>query len=131
MLAIQFMTRVPLPALDVSAADFQAAIRWFPLAGLVVGSAVALAFTLGNLISPWLAALAGVAALALDLGVGRDRVQRRGGCEQHRRGGGQQCTRMFTRSHVCSKVTCPASIREHLRGRMHRSRRGRPFRHPK
>jgi len=62
MLAIQFMTRVPLPALDVSAADFQAAIRWFPLAGLVVGSAVALAFTLGNLISPWLAALAGVAA---------------------------------------------------------------------
>ncbi len=62
MLAIQFMTRVPLPALDVTAADFQAAIRWFPLAGLVVGSAVALAFMLGSLISPWLAALAGVAA---------------------------------------------------------------------
>lgn len=62
MLAVQFMTRVPLPALDVSAADFHAAIRWFPLAGLVVGSAVALAFALGGLISPWLATLAGVAA---------------------------------------------------------------------
>lgn len=61
-LALQFMTRLPLPQLDATSADFQAAVRWFPLAGLVVGGTVALAFMLGGLISPWLAAFAGVAA---------------------------------------------------------------------
>ena len=61
-LAIQFMTRLPVPALAVSSEDFQAAMRWFPLAGLLVGGVVAAAFWLGGLISPWLAALAGCAA---------------------------------------------------------------------
>lgn len=41
LLALQFMTRLPLPALEVDEAIFARAIRWFPAVGLVVGAAVA------------------------------------------------------------------------------------------
>lgn len=61
VLAVQFLTRLPLPNVTASAEDFRASIRWFPLAGLVVGLAVATAFLTGGLISPWLAALSGCA----------------------------------------------------------------------
>ncbi len=57
ILAVQFMTRLPLPAVAASDADFAAAIRWFPAAGLVVGGFVAGAAELGARHDPWLGAL--------------------------------------------------------------------------
>ena len=40
ILAIQFMTRVPLPAVDADMRDMAGAMRWFPLTGVIVGLAV-------------------------------------------------------------------------------------------
>lgn len=64
IVALQFMTRLPLPDVHAGPSDFAAAIRWFPLAGLVVGFAVWGAAWAGSLVDPWLAALAGVGVWA-------------------------------------------------------------------
>lgn len=62
-IALQFMTRLPVPALaSVSEAEFAAAVRWFPATGFAVGTAVAGAGAAGSLIGPWLGALAATAA---------------------------------------------------------------------
>jgi adenosylcobinamide-GDP ribazoletransferase len=61
ILALGFLTRLPLPALrDFQPDELPRAVVWFPVAGLVVGAAVTLAVVLGALLDPWLAALAGV-----------------------------------------------------------------------
>ena len=61
ILALGFLTRLPLPAVpDYQPADLARALVWFPAAGLVVGAAVALAAALGAAFDPWLGALAGV-----------------------------------------------------------------------
>lgn len=62
LLALQFMTRLPLPAIAANEADFGRAIRWFPAAGLVVGGAVAAAAWAGLHRDTWLAALLALAA---------------------------------------------------------------------
>lgn len=62
VIALQFMTRLPLPAVRVGDGDFAAAMRWFPLAGLVVGGAVALAAWIGLRTDPLLGGLLGLAA---------------------------------------------------------------------
>jgi len=64
ILALQFMTRLPLPAVEADKADFAAAMRWFPVAGLVVGGAVAGAVWALARVDPWVGALGGVAAWA-------------------------------------------------------------------
>jgi adenosylcobinamide-GDP ribazoletransferase len=62
ILALGFLTRLPLPALrDFQAAELARALPWFPVAGLVVGAAVALAAVLGAAFDPWLGALVGLA----------------------------------------------------------------------
>ncbi|AOR77842.1 adenosylcobinamide-GDP ribazoletransferase [Novosphingobium resinovorum] len=65
VLALQFLTRLPLPAVQADAQDFAKAMRWFPVAGLAVGVAVALPWWfLGWLLQPrdpWLGALAALA----------------------------------------------------------------------
>lgn len=62
VLALQLMTRLPLPAVDVDEADFAAAIRWFPAAGVAVGLVVAGAAGLGLRVDPWIGALCGLVA---------------------------------------------------------------------
>lgn len=57
VLAIQFMTWLPLPAVDADAGDMGRAIRWFPLAGLLVGLFVIAAAWLGLQRDPWAGAL--------------------------------------------------------------------------
>ena len=62
VIALQFMTRLPLPTVRVEGQDFAASMRWFPLAGLVVGGAVALAAWAGMQIDPMLGALLALGA---------------------------------------------------------------------
>lgn len=58
VLALQFLTRLPLPAVRAEAEDFAGSMRWFPVAGLAVGAVVAGAWWLGDLRGDrWLAAL--------------------------------------------------------------------------
>lgn len=57
ILALQFMTRLPLPAMAAEPQDFARAIRWFPAAGLVIGLCLASAAWLGLHRDPWLGAL--------------------------------------------------------------------------
>lgn len=60
IIALQFLTRLPMPSVPVDAASFAASMRWFPVAGLAVGSVIAGAFWLGGQIDPWMAALMGL-----------------------------------------------------------------------
>lgn len=62
ILAVQFMTRLPLPAINVTDQDFARAIRWFPVAGGVVGLCIAGAAWAGTLRDPWTGALAALLA---------------------------------------------------------------------
>ncbi|MCW1383726.1 adenosylcobinamide-GDP ribazoletransferase [Novosphingobium sp. KCTC 2891] len=62
LLAVQFMTRLPLPAIAADDDDFGRAIRWFPVAGLLVGGTVAGAAWIGETRDPALGALLGLAA---------------------------------------------------------------------
>ena len=66
ILAIQFMTRLPMPSVAADAEDFAASIRWFPATGLIVGSLVSGAAGAGAAVDDWVGALA---ALALWIGV--------------------------------------------------------------
>lgn len=60
--ALRFMTRLPVPQVPVDAVSFAASMRWFPTAGIAVGTAVAAAFHLGAYVDPWIAALASLIA---------------------------------------------------------------------
>ncbi len=62
VLALQFLTRLPLPAVSATEQDFAAAIRWFPAAGLAVGGVVAAAAWAGTRIDRELGALFGLVA---------------------------------------------------------------------
>ncbi|EGD60919.1 cobalamin-5-phosphate synthase CobS [Novosphingobium nitrogenifigens DSM 19370] len=61
VIAIQFLTRIPLPRVSVSNAEFAASIRWFPTVGAIIGALVALAGLAGLHLDDWCAALAGLA----------------------------------------------------------------------
>lgn len=62
LLALQFMTRLPLPVVAANERDFACAIRWMPLAGVPVGLVVAGTALLGAIRDPALGAALGVAA---------------------------------------------------------------------
>ncbi|MEO5586325.1 MAG: adenosylcobinamide-GDP ribazoletransferase [Novosphingobium sp.] len=57
ILALQFLTRLPTPRVSADEQAFAASMRWFPVAGLVVGAIVAVVSTGGALIDRWLSAL--------------------------------------------------------------------------
>lgn len=58
VVALAFLTRLPMPRAAVREGDFAEAIRLYPLAGLVIGVAAASAGWLGGRADPWLGALA-------------------------------------------------------------------------
>ncbi|HAF40442.1 MAG TPA: adenosylcobinamide-GDP ribazoletransferase [Sphingobium sp.] len=66
ILAIQFLTRLPMPRVTADGGDFAASIRWFPAVGLIIGAMIAVAAWGGALIDPWLGALG---ALTLWVGI--------------------------------------------------------------
>ncbi|WP_448583061.1 adenosylcobinamide-GDP ribazoletransferase [Thermaurantiacus sp.] len=67
LLALQFLTRLPVPFLDRLSADaaregLRAAVVWFPLAGALIGAITALAILVGAQVWPlWLAVLVALA----------------------------------------------------------------------
>ncbi|MES2419891.1 MAG: adenosylcobinamide-GDP ribazoletransferase [Pseudomonadota bacterium] len=58
IVAFGFLTRLPMPRVEVGAEDFAAAIRFYPIVGLAIGLIVALAGWLGTLVDPWTGACA-------------------------------------------------------------------------
>ncbi|PJG46154.1 adenosylcobinamide-GDP ribazoletransferase [Sphingobium sp. LB126] len=62
VLALQLMTRLPLPSIEADEVDFAGAIGWCPAAGMVVGLAVAGMACLGLRVDPWVGALSGLVA---------------------------------------------------------------------
>lgn len=62
VIAIQFLTRLPMPRVAVDDAAFAASMRWFPAVGLIVGVLVAGAAWAGAWLDPWTGALAGLVA---------------------------------------------------------------------
>lgn len=58
ILAIQFLTRLPTPALrDFDPSLISQSARWFPFVGLLIGAMLAITLWLGSRIDPWLGAL--------------------------------------------------------------------------
>jgi len=57
IIALQFLTRLPTPAVVVDDAAFARSMRWFPAAGLMIGALVAGAAWAGALVDPWIGAL--------------------------------------------------------------------------
>lgn len=62
VIALQFLTRLPMPRVAVDDDAFARSMRWFPAAGLVIGGVVAGAGWLGARADGWVAALAALAA---------------------------------------------------------------------
>ncbi|RMB55130.1 cobalamin-5'-phosphate synthase [Sphingomonas sp. PP-CE-3A-406] len=58
VVAFGFLTRLPMPRIDVGAEDFATAIRFYPIVGLAIGALVAAAGWLGALVDPWTGACA-------------------------------------------------------------------------
>lgn len=57
VLAMQLMTCLPLPSVKADEEDFAAAIRWFPMTGIIVGACAAGGLLLGSKVDPWSGAL--------------------------------------------------------------------------
>lgn len=63
ILALQFLTRLPTPALtNFKAEELARAAIWFPLVGVLLGALIAAALWLGAQVDPWLGALLGLLA---------------------------------------------------------------------
>jgi len=63
VLAVQFLTRLPTPHVaGLQPVELSRSAAWFPLVGLLIGLAVALAAWLGSATGPWIGALAGLIA---------------------------------------------------------------------
>lgn len=62
VVAIGFLTWLPVPRVELRDGDFAAAIRLYPLVGLLIGAIVAFAAGLGAFVDPWVGALAGLVA---------------------------------------------------------------------
>lgn len=61
-IALSFLTRLPVPRVEGSTADFAATVRLYPIVGVLVGAVVAGAGVIGARVDPWLGALAALIA---------------------------------------------------------------------
>ena len=62
IIALQFLTRLPMPRVTASAQDFARSMRCFPAVGLILGALIAAACGAGARIDPWVGALLGLIA---------------------------------------------------------------------
>ncbi|MEJ7928133.1 adenosylcobinamide-GDP ribazoletransferase [Sphingobium sp. AN641] len=62
IIALQFLTRLPAPAIVVNDAAFARSMRWFPAVGLVIGALVASAAWAGAMIGSSIGAMAALVA---------------------------------------------------------------------
>lgn len=62
IVAIGFLTTLRVPQVRADAADFAAAIRFYPIVGALIGAVVMAAVWLGARVDPWAGALLGVVA---------------------------------------------------------------------
>jgi adenosylcobinamide-GDP ribazoletransferase len=62
VLALQFLTRLPMPRVAATEAEFAASMRWFPMAGLVIGAILAGSAWVGAHGDAWIGALVALAA---------------------------------------------------------------------
>lgn len=58
IVAFGFLTRLPMPRVEMGAGTFAAAIRFYPIVGFAIGLLVAAAGWLGALVDPWTGACA-------------------------------------------------------------------------
>lgn len=58
IVAFGFLTRLPMPRVEMGAEDFAVAIRFYPIVGLAIGLLVAAAGWLGAVVDPWIGACA-------------------------------------------------------------------------
>jgi len=58
IVAFGFLTRLPMPRVEVRSEDFATAIRFYPIVGIVIGLIVAATGWLGTLVDPWTGACA-------------------------------------------------------------------------
>jgi adenosylcobinamide-GDP ribazoletransferase len=68
ILALQFLTRIPVRVSGFEPADLAASAPWFPLVGMLLGGILAVALAAGALVDPWLGALAALCAWTLVTG---------------------------------------------------------------
>lgn len=62
IVALQFMTRLPMPRVETSAGDFARSMRWFPAVGFVIGLIIAGLSCAAGMLGSWIGAVAGLAA---------------------------------------------------------------------
>jgi len=62
VIALQFLTRLPMPRVTATAQDFARSMRCFPVVGLILGALIAAACGAGARIDPWVGALLGLIA---------------------------------------------------------------------
>lgn len=68
VVALQFLTRIPVRVSGLQPAELAACAPWFPVVGFIVGGVVAGALAAGAPIDPWLGALAALCAWTLVTG---------------------------------------------------------------
>lgn len=57
IVALGFLTRLPVPRIEADAAEFASAVRLYPLAGLAIGAVIAAVGWAGARFDPWIGAL--------------------------------------------------------------------------
>lgn len=62
LIALAFLTRLPVPRMDATADMFARSVRYYPLIGLAVGAIVATAGWCGSWLHPWIGGLAALLA---------------------------------------------------------------------
>lgn len=68
IVAIQFLTRLPMPRISATSDEFANSMRWFPAVGVVIGLIVVAGGWAGGRIDPWIGAIVALVLWALVTG---------------------------------------------------------------